>query len=58
MTEALLSTPFFGLTLTCAAWCIGIWIQKKTGHVLCNPLVIATALIILFLSAFQIPYER
>lgn len=58
MIEALLTTPFFGLTLTCAAWCVGIWIQKKTGHVLCNPLVIATALIILFLAVFHIPYER
>ena len=58
MIEAVLSTPFFGLALTCCAWCVGVWVQKKTGHPLCNPLVIATALIILFLTAFRIPYEN
>ena len=57
MIDALLSTPFFALALTCGAWCAGVWVQKKTGFVLCNPLVIATALIILFLMAFRIPYE-
>ena len=57
MIEALLTTPFFGLALTCAAWCVGLWVQKKTRLVLCNPLVIATALIILLLMAFRIPYE-
>lgn len=58
MIEALLSTPFFGLSITCIAWCAGLWVQKKTKLVLCNPLVIATALIILLLTAFQIPYDR
>lgn len=58
MTDAILSSPFFGLALTCCAWCVGIWVQKKTGQPLCNPLVIATALIILFLLVFHIPYDR
>lgn len=58
MTDVILSSPFFGLALTCCAWCIGVWAQKKTGHPLCNPLVIAAALIILFLLAFHIPYDR
>ena len=47
MTETILSSPFFGLTLTCAAWCIGLWVQKRTGLILCNPLVVSSALIIL-----------
>ena len=57
MTETILSSPFFGLTLTCAAWCIGLWVQKKTGLILCNPLVVSTALIILLLVTLGIPYE-
>lgn len=57
MAEALLNSPFLGLGLTCAAWCVGLWVQKKTGLILCNPLVIATALIIACLSLFRIPYE-
>jgi predicted murein hydrolase (TIGR00659 family) len=57
MIHDLLNSPFFGLALTCAAWCVGLWVQKKTGSVLCNPLVIASALIILLLSVFHIPYS-
>lgn len=57
MMDALLNTPLFALTLTCLAWSIGVWMQKKTGLLVCNPLVIATALIIGFMVLFQIPYE-
>lgn len=57
MLDAVLNSPFFGLTLTAAAWCFGCWAQKKTGLLLCNPLLIAVALVIAVLSAFRIPYE-
>lgn len=57
MADALLSSPFFGLTLSAAAWCFGCWVQKKTGLLLCNPLLIAVALIIAVLSVFRVPYE-
>ena len=58
MLDAILTSPFFGLGLSAAAWCIGVWCQKKTGWVLCNPLVIAGVLILAFLAVFQIPVER
>ena len=57
MIDAVLASPFFGLVLTCAAWCVGLWVQKKTGLILCNPLVISAALIILLLLVMDIPYE-
>ena len=55
MADALLSSPFFGLTLSAAAWCLGCQVQKKTGFLLCNPLLIAVALIIAVLAVFRIP---
>ena len=58
LTEGLLNSPFFGLGLSAAAWCAGLWVQKKTGWVLCNPLLIAGLLIIAFLAAFHIPLEQ
>ena len=58
MFDAMLSSPFFGLALSAAAWCAGCWLQKKTGLLLCNPLLIAAALIIAALSAFGVPYDR
>jgi len=57
MIDALLSSPLFGLALTCAAWCAGLWIQKKTGLFLLNPLMVAVALIVLVLAVFRIPYS-
>ena len=57
MIDAILSSPFFGLSLSAAAWCVGLWLQKKTRWVLCNPLVIAGVLIIAVLAVFRIPLE-
>lgn len=57
MADVLLTSPFLGLTLSAAGWCFGCWLQKKTGLLVCNPLLIASALIIALLSLFRIPYE-
>lgn len=56
MLEAMLSSPFFGLGLTCAAWCVGVFVQKKTGFLLCNPMLIATIVVVAVLAVFRIPY--
>jgi len=57
VADTLLSSSFLGLFLSAAAWCAGCWLQKKTGLLLCNPLLIAAALIIAALSLLRIPYE-
>lgn len=57
MLQQLIYSPFFGLTLSALAWCAGVYLQKKTGWVLCNPLVIAAALVILVLVGFHIPLD-
>ena len=33
----LFASPFFGIALSIVAFSIGVWIQKKTGLVICNP---------------------
>lgn len=53
----LTSSPFFGIALSVLAFSIGVWIQKKTGLVVCNPLIIAIVLVIGVLLLFRIPYE-
>lgn len=58
MIDAMLNSPFFGLALTAAAWCAGLWVQKRTRWVLCNPLVIAGLLIMMVLFLFHIPMEQ
>lgn len=53
----LCASPFFGIALSVIAFWIGIKIQKKTGLVACNPLIIAIVLVIGVLLVFDIPYE-
>ena len=54
----LTASPFFGIALSILAFAIGLWIRKKTGLVLCNPLLIAILLVIGVLLVFRIPYEN
>lgn len=53
----LFASPFFGIALSIVAFSIGVWIQKKTGLVICNPLIIAIVLVSGVLLLFEIPYE-
>ena len=54
----LFSSPFFGVTLSVLAYWLGTRIQKKTGLVACNPLLIAIVLVVGVLLLFRIPYEN
>ena len=56
MLDLFLSTPLFGLTLSFGMWCVGLWVQKKTKCFLFSPIIVATGLVIAFLSLLDIPY--
>ena len=56
--SALWESPFFGVTLTILAYWAGCKIQKRTGLVICNGLVLAVMMIIAVLAVFDIPYRR
>lgn len=58
MTEPLFSSPLFGLALTVVCWCAAVWLQKKTGLLVCNPVLTASLLVIGVLLVFQIPLEH
>lgn len=53
----LFASPFFGVSITIAAFWVGVKIQQKTRLVLCNPLLLAILLVSAFLLIFRIPYE-
>ena len=57
MMQEVLQSPFFGVTLTVAAYWAGSKIQKKTGLVICNGMILAVLMIIAVLAVFHIPYE-
>lgn len=57
MLDGFLQTPFFGLTLTMVCWIIGVKISKKTGLLICNPLLVASLIIVALLTVFNIPFK-
>ena len=58
MLEAVIGSPFFGLVLSVLGWLFGRWLQRKTGWLLCNPMLVAVLVIIGFLLATGIPYAQ
>lgn len=57
MNAILANSVFFGIALTLGAYWIGMLIRKKVDHVLVNPLLIATIIIIVVLIVGKIDFE-
>ena len=57
MTELLTSIGIWAVVLTLGLYQLGLWVQKKTGLALCNPILIAAAAVILLLLGLDIPNE-
>ena len=57
MDASLFASPYFGIALSTVAYLLGVRLQKKTGLVLCNPLIVAIVLVSAVLLIFRIPYE-
>ena len=57
MTELIISSPLFGLSITILSYCLGLWVNRKTGKALLNPLLIAELLIIAAMMIFRIPFS-
>ncbi len=53
----LFGSAFFGIALTLLAFKIGLVINKKTKLVICNPLLIAIIIVIVFLVVTGISYD-
>lgn len=58
MHEFLASIPVWGVALTLGAFALGTWINKKTGAALCNPLLLGSIFVIVFLSLVQVPFAE
>lgn len=51
------NSPYFGIAATILAYWVGVKIQKKTGLVICNSMLVTVLLLIGLLTLFRIPYE-
>ena len=57
MNELLRDSSYFGFALTLAAYWIGLGVARRLKVSLCNPLLVATILIVVFLLALDIDVE-
>ena len=48
---------YFGMLLSVGAYLFGIWLKKKTGLSILNPLLVAIIAVILFFKVFHVSYE-
>ena len=53
----LISNPMFGILITLIAYETGLYLQRRTGLAILNPLLISTVLIIIFLVMTGIDYD-
>lgn len=53
----LTASPYFGVALSIIAFWIGVKLQQKLKTPVCNPLIIAIALVTGVLLIFKIPYD-
>jgi len=58
MREFLSCTATWGALLTLAAFALGSRINRKTGKAWCNPLLLGSIFVIVFLNTFAIPYAE
>lgn len=58
MAEMISEVSLFAIVITLLAYELGLWLQRKTGNPLCNPIVIAIAVIIIFLKVTGIPNSQ
>lgn len=47
---------YFGFVLSLLAYLVGVWLKKKLGWAILNPLLVAVILVIVFLVTFKIDY--
>lgn len=55
-TEILKSSAVWGATFTIATYALATWINKKTKQAWCNPLLLSSIFVIVFLKLTEIPY--
>ena len=57
MKEFLNQSVFFGVAISVLTYELGVFLKKKLKLPICNPLLISIVAVIVFLVAFDIPYE-
>lgn len=57
MNDLLLSSTFFGVSISLLTYFFGMFLRKKFDYAIVNPLLISAILTIIFLLVFDVDYE-
>lgn len=57
MSEWIQQSTFLGVVLSLLSYEVGLWLQRRVKHPLCNPLLVSVVLVILVLALLRIPYQ-
>lgn len=57
MGELFSASLYFGLVVSIGAYLFGVWLKKKTGLAVMNPLLVSVLCVIAFLLIFDIDFE-
>nr|MBP7473145.1 LrgB family protein [Prevotella sp.] len=57
MKEMFQDSVFFGVLISLGAYFFGMWLKKKTGWAVMNPLLVSIILIICFLLISGVSYK-
>lgn len=58
MKELFLESPYWAVLLTLLTYTIGIWVQRKSGWTLLQPILVCAVLLIAFLEVTGISFEQ
>ncbi len=58
LAESLSESLYFGFAITLIAYFVGLWVKQKLKLTIFNPILVSTGLIIGFLYASNITYEK
>lgn len=57
MNDLLLSSTFFGVSISLLTYFLGMFLRKKFNYAIVNPLLISAVLTIAFLLVFEVDYD-
>ncbi len=58
MNDLIHASLYFGMLVSVGAYLFGMWLRKKTGLAVFNPLLVAILTVILFLTVFNVDYDE
>lgn len=58
MAELLQSSAVWGVLLTVSAFALGSFLNRRSGRAWCNPLLLGSVFVIVFLSVLGVPYPE